>query len=93
MTHRKEQVNEVLNPGCTRVTPKLNIDQLDSDLTNNLECDKELSMASLASRANKIYDVKITTYPEGTTKVITGKELQESCYRVNEHIFPFKRLY
>jgi len=93
MTHRKEQVNEVLNPGCTRVTPKLNIDQLDSDLTNNLS--NNLDQTSLASRANKIYDVKITKYNTnvkgGLTFTIPASVLY--CRRVNEPIFPFKRLY
>ena len=49
-----------LNYGCKRVNPKLNLDQLDSNLSNDLRND--LERTSLTSRANKIYDVKITNY-------------------------------
>jgi hypothetical protein len=49
-----------LNYGCKRVDPKLNLDQLDNNLSNDLR--NNLEHTSLTSRANKIYDVKITNY-------------------------------
>lgn len=68
-----------LNYGCKRVDPKLNLDQLDNyrflNLSNDLRND--LEHTSLTSRANKIYDVKITRYDkecdfsEDGTSIIT----------------------
>ena len=40
----------ILNYGCKRVNPKLNLDQLDSNLSNDLRND--LEHTSLTSRAN-----------------------------------------
>lgn len=74
----------ILNYGCKRVNPKLNLDQLDSNLSNDLRND--LEHTSLTSRANKIYDVKITRYDkecdfsEDGTSIITTSIPGESFY-------------
>lgn len=63
----------ILNYGCKRVNPKLNLDQLDDNLSNDLRND--LEHTSLTSRANKIYDVKITRYDKGCnfSEVVPGE--------------------
>lgn len=74
----------ILNYGCKRVNPKLNLDQLDDNLSNDLRND--LEHTSLTSRANKIYDVKITRYDkecdfsEDGTSIITTSIPGESFY-------------
>jgi len=61
-------MTNILSEGCKRVNPKLDLDKLDNNLSNDLS--NNLDHTSLASRANKIYDVKITNYGIGSKKLV-----------------------
>ncbi len=79
MTHEKVTVNQQLAPGCTRVNPKLNLDQLDYNLVNDQS--HTLGHDTLASRSNKAYPVKVKKYHRGVlvdSKEITGQEIWEN---------------
>ncbi len=57
-----------LNYGCKRIDPKLNLDQLDNNLSDDLRND--LDHLSLISEANKAYEVKVTNVKTGETTSI-----------------------
>jgi len=57
--------NQVLAPGCRRVSTYKTLDNLDSGQNNKLKEVMEDTSSLDSSRANRIYDVKVTRYKNG----------------------------